>query len=114
MLVDSVLIGFNNPRATKIESETQTVNSMSGGYGEYYTIPTVVFNALKKAVIVVEEAAKEIREQRDAAFIAARTQVEKERDRIYNEGIAYGRNLLAQLNTGEITLEEINKNRSYK
>lgn len=33
-------------------------------------------------------------------------QINKERNKIYNEGVAYGRNLLAQLNRGEIGLSE--------
>ena len=33
-------------------------------------------------------------------------QLNRERNKIYNEGVAYGRNLLAQLNRGEIGLRD--------
>ena len=31
-----------------------------------------------------------------------------ERDRIFNDGVKYGRNLLSQLNRGEITANDFN------
>ena len=116
MFVDSVLIGFNNPNAKPQEHKeggTNKLGSLSGGYYERYIIPEIVFNSLKRAVVVIEEAVKEIREQQDAAFVAVNTQLEKERDKIYNAGIEKGRSLLFQLNSGDISANEFNNNYSY-
>jgi hypothetical protein len=37
-----------------------------------------------------------------------------EREEIYNEGVKRGRNLLAQLNSGEITVRELNERQVYR
>ncbi|MDO4801928.1 MAG: hypothetical protein Q4A15_07150, partial [Prevotellaceae bacterium] len=36
-------------------------------------------------------------------------ELREEKNKIFNEGVEYGRNLLFQLNRGEITAEDINK-----
>lgn len=112
MFVDSVLRGFNNENAP-VDSGIKRLGSLSGGACQAYRIPEIVYKALVKSVAVIEEAVKEIREQQDAAFIAANTQLKKERERIYNEGVAKGRNLLMQLNSGEITIDDFNKTQNY-
>lgn len=112
MFVDSVLRGFDNQNAP-VNSESKRLGSNAGGSSHNYRIPEIIFKALEKSVAVLEEAVKEIREQQDAAFVAVNTQLEKERERIYNEGVAKGRNLLMQLNSGEITIDEFNKSQNY-
>lgn len=112
MFVDSVLRGFNNENAPVVSS-IKRLGSHSGSSSHAYRIPEIIFNALEKSVAVLEEAVKEIREQQDEAFVAVNTQLEKERERIYNEGIAKGRNLLFQLNSGQISVNEFNNNYSY-
>ena len=36
-------------------------------------------------------------------------QLEEQKDEIYNEGVAYGRTLLTQLNRGEISVNDFEK-----
>ena len=74
-----------------------------------FVLPKVTFEAAKKLCHAVEGAVGELNRERDNYRKELDEQLRQQKNDIFNEGVAYGRNLLFQLNNGEITADEINK-----
>ncbi len=79
-----------------------------------FIIPTKTFDAVKDFVLKMNDFVRDIREKKEKIPYQAAKAVQAEKDRIYNEGIAKGRNLLVQLNTGNIIIEQFNAVYDYK
>jgi len=73
-----------------------------------FILPDITFNAAKKLCEALKNVCLELRKDRDNYKKELDTKLKEERNRIYNEGVAHGRNLLFQLNNGEITAASIN------
>ena len=80
-----------------------------GTSADEFVLPTVTFNAARELCQAIEKAVHKLNRDRDNYQKELDAKLNKERNRIYNEGVKHGRNLLFQLNNGEITADEINK-----
>lgn len=108
-----VLTSMDNPTAEKIAYSVAIKNSQ--GDNTYNpTVPKAIIEPLTKFCLRMEEVIKAVRQDKDSFPRLAQLEVSKERDRIYNEGIEKGRNLLFELNAGNITMDDFAKNITYK
>lgn len=76
---------------------------------ENFVLPDITFNAAKKLCESLKDTCRELNSARDKYKKELDEQLRQQKNDIFNEGVAYGRNLLFQLNNGEITADEINK-----
>lgn len=97
--------------------------SMKGGFSESqlagradgvtahdsFVLPDITFNAAKKLCESLKNTCRELNSARDNYKKELDEQLRQQKNDIFNDGVAYGRNLLFQLNNGEITADEINK-----
>ena len=74
-----------------------------------FVLPTETYEAAKELCEAVRDASYEIEQKRDNYKKELDKELANEKNRIYNEGVAYGRNLLMQLNNNEITPNEFTK-----
>ncbi len=81
----------------------------SGTSSEVYVLPKVTFETAKELCKVICEEVWALKRERENLEKEMQKRLNKERNDIYNEGVAYGRDLLRQLNNGEITLDDLNK-----
>lgn len=81
----------------------------SGTSHDVFVLPMVTLEAAKKLCHAIEDAVGELNRERDSYRKELDEQLRQQKNDIFNEGVAYGRNLLFQLNNGEITADEINK-----
>ena len=105
--------GFGNPLYSN-----KLVSNL--GASHEVIIPTETFEAAKKLCEVLKEVNDDLEEKRrtykavlDKELAEEKNQLYKElaaeKNKIYNDGVRYGRNLLVQLNNGEIAPNEILK-----
>lgn len=80
-----------------------------GTSSDEFVLPKVTFEAAKKLCHAVEDAVGELNREREAYKKRLDAELAEQKNDIYNEGVQYGRNLLFQLNRGEITVDELNK-----
>lgn len=71
-----------------------------------YKIPKYMAEAIKELLKDLKAEFEETMHERNRIPQQVEEQLNRERNKIYNEGVAYGRNLLAQLNRGEIGLRD--------
>ena len=97
--------------------------SMKGGFSESrlagradavtahdsFVLPDITFDAAKKLCGALKDVCWELEDARNNYKKELDEQLRQQKNDIFNEGVAYGRNLLFQLNNGEITADEINK-----
>ena len=79
-----------------------------------FVLPTKAFKAAKELCLSLQKAAISIDVQRNNMRSELMAEVESEREKIYNEGVEHGRDLLRQLNNGEITHNEFKAKQKYK
>lgn len=103
---------LNNPNAKPTGAQISTDRGQHNG-SALYTIPTNVVEPLNKFLRCLNSKIREIREIKNNADLYARNAVSLEKDKIYNEGVEAGRNLLFQLNNGEITTTDFDKKLKY-
>ncbi len=71
-----------------------------------FVLPRVTFDAAKELCGALNDACWDLKEQRDNYRKELDAQLADQKNEIFNQGVARGRNLLLQLNSGEITLQE--------
>lgn len=81
----------------------------SGTSCDCFVLPKVTFEAAKKLCHAIKDAADELNRERDNYKDELDKKLNEERNRIYNDGVAHGRNLLMQLNRGEISVNDFEK-----
>lgn len=81
----------------------------SGTSSDSFVLPKVTFEAAKKLCHAIEDAVVELNRERDNYKDELDKKLNEERNRIYNDGVAHGRNLLMQLNRGEISVNDFEK-----
>ena len=100
---------------SKYAGEYCRQDTMLAGYAscgtshDDFVLPKVTFEAAKKLCHAVEDAVGELNREREAYKKRLDAELAEQKNDIYNEGVQYGRNLLFQLNRGEITADELNK-----
>lgn len=72
----------------------------------HFVLPEFLVNAASALCQTFHEEGNKIEEQRRNLRSEAEQQLNEERNKIYNEGVAYGRKLLFQLNNDEISLKD--------
>ena len=78
------------------------------------TKPTEAVEPLKELCHALQDKMLEVKLKEDNMRRDLMKELDTEREEIYNEGVKHGRNLLAQLNSGEITVRELNERQVYK
>ena len=72
-------------------------------------LPERTFEAARQLCEVLREASSQLIKERDGYKAELYAEIAEQKNAIFNEGVKRGRELLFQLNRGEITLEEFNK-----
>lgn len=71
-----------------------------------FVLPRVTLDAAKELCGALKDACWDLKEQRENYRKELDAQLADQKNEIFNQGVARGRNLLLQLNSGEITLQE--------
>lgn len=74
-----------------------------------FVLPDITFDAAKRLCHAIKDAVDELNRERDNYKDELDKKLNEERNRIYNDGVAHGRNLLMQLNSGEISVNDFEK-----
>jgi len=113
-LLRGLLDGLHNPHAESTGNLFHPFNSPNIHGSVNHKIPTRVVEPMKEFFEKIQTIIKEIKQEKDGLPNMAKEAVQEEKNRIYNEGIEKGRDLLFQLNQGSITQEDFAKNLYYK
>lgn len=89
------------------------LNKMEGYSNDNFVLPAETVDAAKDLCRTIYEKCREISDKEYYLRSEMRKVLEIERDKIYNEGIRHGRNLLLQLNNGEIGENDFFKEYHY-
>lgn len=92
---------------------TVSFKNCSGSNAYRYTIDSRLVAPIERLFKNIDDRYWKLKEELDKIPRKAAEEVERQRDVIFNEGVKYGKSLLARLNSGEITLGELDKNFSY-
>ena len=85
-----------------------------GTWYDTFVVPTEAVEPLKELCHALQDKMLEVKMKEDNMRRDLMKELDMEREEIYNEGVKRGRNLLAQLNSGEITVRELNERQVYK
>ena len=85
-----------------------------GTWYDTFVVPTEALEPLKELCHALQDKMWEVKLKEDNMRRDLMKELDMEREEIYNEGVKRGRNLLAQLNSGEITVRELNERQVYK
>lgn len=113
-LLSGLLKGLHNPYANATNNLFQPFNPHNIHGSENHIIPTRVVEPMTEFFDKIQTVINDIREEKKNLPKMAREAVQDEKDRIYNEGIEKGRNLLFQLNEGAITETDFAKKITYR
>lgn len=72
----------------------------------YFVLPVVTFEAAKELCEALKDACWDLKEQRENYRKELDAQLADQKNEIFNQGVSRGRDLLRQLNRGEISLQE--------
>jgi hypothetical protein len=97
-----------NNRYAKTLGFENTKRSQPHGY-VFYNIPKDIFEHLNNFLNELNINISEIKKMKEDSEEYARNAVREEKNKIYNEGVEKGRELLFSLNNGSITMEDFNK-----
>lgn len=101
-------------RYANVPADNFLVGEPGSGTGSTkFVIPTKSIEAAKELCKAFEDKMWEVKRKEEGLRAEMKEELAKERDKIYNEGVRKGRNLLAQLNSGEITLNDLFKEQKY-
>ncbi len=74
-----------------------------------YVLPVKTFEAARKLCNAIKDVAQQMEDDRRGLEDKMKEQLKHEKNDIYNAGVAHGRDLLRQLNNGEITPKDLEK-----
>ena len=92
-----------------------TIDSMLVGRGDACTanstfvLPTITFEAAKELCNAIKEACMKLRDEEREYQKRLESEMAEQKNEIYNAGVKHGRNLLFQLNNGEISMDDFTK-----
>lgn len=107
-----VLNALDNPTAP-------TEDSIFGLIGQCYdncvrvNIPSEMIEPMKVLFKKLDEAVYNISKEKQYLKDFAKTEAYKQKDEIFQQGLEAGRNLLVQLNSGGLTLDQLNEKINY-
>lgn len=106
-----LLKSIDNPYKKPITWET--LNGYHGDNRIRVIIPLKFYKPLQMFLQKMSDYVGTIREEKENIPNLASKAIQAEKDKIYNAGIEKGRSLLFQLNSGDISANELNNNYSY-
>lgn len=80
-----------------------------GTSADEFVLPRITFEAAKELCQAIASAVHGLNREREEYRKRLDEELAEQKNYIYNEGVEHGRNLLFQLNRGEITADDINK-----
>jgi len=110
-LCQEILKSVHNPNANA--GGVNYISPSTGSNGNWYKIPEYLLKPIENVFKALEAKATELENGLSDLPKTVRLATEDKKNEIYNEGIQYGRNLLIQLNAGEITLSQLDKTFNY-
>lgn len=110
-LVHTILGALHNPTAPY--KMTEPLKWSLGDNGARYIIPARCLEPLRIFFEQIDQKAIQIEEELKRLPETVKRAVDHERTEIFNQGIEKGRNLLMQLESGGITMEDFYKNIPY-
>jgi hypothetical protein len=109
----TLLAALNNPTA-KFTGGYKDLSELYGGSnGKRYIINEKLLLPLRQFFKELDSKEYEFQQQIKNMPETVKEAVKEEKTKIYNEGVAKGRDLLFQLNNGQITTEDFEKNLRY-
>lgn len=111
-LANEIFAILHNDNADAIQ-HCQTIRSQAHG-SVYYNIPISIKDPLLTFFDNLANRIRDVRRYIEESEEIAHKAVQKERDKIYNEGLEKGKKLLLQLNSGNLTMAEFEKTISYE
>jgi len=106
-LANELLSSLHNTNA-KISNQISFSRSQCHG-SVHYNIPTKIASSLNKFLDELNVEVRKIKMIKDDAEREARQAVSVEKNRIFNEGVEKGRELLFSLNNGDLTMDDFSK-----
>lgn len=98
---------FNSPSSLYATNSGQRLLKINFDYSaRNIVLPKFLLDAASELCQTFHEEGSKIAEQRRNLRSEAEQQLNDERNKIYNEGVAHGRKLLFQLNNNEISLKD--------
>lgn len=94
----------NGSMLQKIYGNSDAITSQ-----EIYVLPVEIYNAAKELCGVTDKLAISIENEKRIYREQLNQELIEQKNQIYNEGVEHGRNLLMQLNNGEIGVNEFHK-----
>lgn len=113
VLIRDLLHSVDNPYAKKKVKYSCPIKGTTGDNCYYVNIPLRFYEPLIKFGQQIDTLITDIRSQKASIPVLARAALIEEKNRIYNEGIAKGRELLFSLNSGEISMNDFEKKLFY-
>ena len=110
-LAHKLLSALNNPHAPY--KGYAVLKEQYGNNEQHYVINLKLVDPMRDFFNELDAYSSELKDAYDNLDKNAKLSLEQEKDRIYNEGIAKGRDMLGQLNRGEITLEQLSATKKY-
>jgi hypothetical protein len=113
-LLRGLLDGLHNPSAEATSHLHHPFNPHNIHGSQHHTIPARVVEPMKEFFTKIQDLIREIKQEKEGLPKMAKDAIQEEKDRIYNEGVEKGRDLLFQLNQGSITQDDFAKKLTYK
>lgn len=107
-LLHDILACLHNEHVHDHESR-DSMKSAWGSNGKFYTIPCALYGPIKNKFDALDALCREL----DTIPEKTKAAANAERTKIYNEGVEMGRNLLMQLESGGLTMDDFAKNIPY-
>lgn len=76
---------------------------------DLFVLPTETYEAANELCCTLKDVCWELKDERNNMREQLMAEVREQKNAIYNEGVQHGRNLLMQLNSGEITPDDFVK-----
>lgn len=111
-MLRELLQAIDNPNVRNATDEG--VFFGDGHDNDYHvTIPTVYLEPLRRMFSDLNKLMTEYKKAKEAIPNEVKAAMSKEQNRLYNEGVERGRDLLTQLNAGDITVSDFEKEQEY-
>lgn len=108
VFANEVLEALNNPTA-KPTNTLETARSQYLG-SRHYIVPTGFATPFNNLLNALNNNIRSLKKEKEEISVMAKNAVKDEKNKIFNEGVEEGRNLLMQLNRGDITMDDFSKN----
>lgn len=113
-MIHEILEALHNPFA-EVPGGIEYIKWTTGSNGKRYKIDKRVLQPLKTLFIDLEKRIEDLSKQEERIPSLVRLETQKVKNEIYKEGIEKGKQLLLQLNAGDISINDFNnQHHNYK